>query len=214
MRIGLFGGSFNPIHDGHLRAAEEVREAMGLDLVYFIPAGSPPHKQRENLAPPDHRLRMVQAATKGNRHFMVADTEVRRSGSSYTVDTVRHFLASLRQPATLYLMMGSDAFADLHTWRECDEIARLCHLIVHTRADRNELEEPILAALNRFGYTRDSGSYVHSSGHTLSFVATTFLPISASAIRKLLQTQKSVRYLLPNDVLDYIQRHALYQALE
>lgn len=213
MRIGLFGGSFNPIHNGHLRAAEEVREAMGLDLVYFVPAGSPPHKPREDLAPPDHRLRMVQAATKGNRHFMVADSEIRRSGSSYTVDTVRQFLANPRQPATLCLMMGTDAFADLHTWKECDEITRLCELIVHTRADRHELEQPVLAAVKRFGYSESSGNYVHPSGHTVSFVATTFLPISASVIRQLIRAQKSVRYLVPNDVLDYIQRHALYQAL-
>ncbi len=97
MRVGLFGGSFNPIHFGHLRAAEEVREALALDLVYFIPAASPPHK------PPIRRslrlsidLHMVRLATKGNRHFMVSDVELRRSGRSYTIDTVRHFIATMR----------------------------------------------------------------------------------------------------------------------
>jgi nicotinate-nucleotide adenylyltransferase len=89
VRVGLFGGSFNPIHLGHLRAAEEVREAMELDLVYFIPAASPPHKSGDGLAPPDQRFRMVQLATKGNRHFMASDAEVRRGGRSYTVETVR-----------------------------------------------------------------------------------------------------------------------------
>ena len=91
MRVGLFGGSFNPIHFGHLRAAEEVREAMELDLVYFVPASSPPHKPEAELAPAEHRLQMVRLATKGNRHFMVSDAEVRRAGRSYTVDTMRHF---------------------------------------------------------------------------------------------------------------------------
>ncbi len=113
MRVGLFGGSFNPIHLGHLRAAEEVREALKLDLVYFIPAASPPHKQSSELAPAEHRLAMVRAATKGNRHFMTSDVEIRRSGRSYTIDTVRYFLATLKQPAPLYLMMGADQFAEL-----------------------------------------------------------------------------------------------------
>ena len=117
MRVGLFGGSFNPIHLGHLRAAEEVREALQLDLVYFIPAASPPHKAEGELAPAEHRLAMVRAATKGNRHFMTSDVEVRRAGRSYTIETVHYFLATLRQPATLYLMMGADQFAELESWK-------------------------------------------------------------------------------------------------
>jgi nicotinate-nucleotide adenylyltransferase len=211
VRLGLFGGTFNPIHDGHLRAAEEVREAMALDLVYFIPAASPPHKPPGNLAPADHRLRMVQLATKGNRYFMVSDCEVRRSGRSYTVDTLRFFRSAMRQPVTLYLMMGADAFAELETWRECDEIARLSNLIVHSRDHAATEERPgILAALKRFGYTKSQEHYVHPDGPTLDFVTTTFLPISSSHIRELLGAQKSARYLMPSDVLDYIQRHALY----
>src|SRR6202140_3813502 len=99
MRVGLFGGSFNPIHLGHLRAAEEAREALQLDLVYFIPAASPPHKAEGALAPAEHRLAMVRQATKGNRHFMTSDVEIRRGGQSYTIDTVRYFIATLRQPA-------------------------------------------------------------------------------------------------------------------
>ena len=133
MRVGLFGGSFNPIHLGHLRAAEEVREALKLDLVYFIPAASPPHKQSSELAPAEHRLAMVRAATKGNRHFMTSDVEIRRSGRSYTIDTVRHFLATLKQPAPLYLMMGADQFAELDSWKEPEELTRLCNFVVHTR---------------------------------------------------------------------------------
>ena len=91
MRVGIFGGSFNPIHFGHLRAAEEVREMLKLDLVYFVPASSPPHKPEGELAPAEHRLQMVRLATKGNRHFMVSDAEVRRAGRSYTIDTAKHF---------------------------------------------------------------------------------------------------------------------------
>lgn len=212
MRVGLFGGSFNPIHFGHLRAAEEVREALDLDLVYFIPAASPPHKTEGELAPAEHRLQMVRLATKGNRHFMVSDVEVRRMGRSYTVDTVRYFLSTLRKPATLSLMIGNDEFAELETWKDHGELTRLCNIVVHTRKRPGESDPPrvSLAALERFGYIEQSDHYVHPSGQTLSFLATTFLPISASWIRDNLRQRKSVRYLLPGDVVDYIERHALY----
>ena len=212
MRVGLFGGSFNPIHLGHLRGAEEVREAMALDLIYFIPASSPPHKPQGDLAPAEHRLKMVQLATKGNRHFLVSESEVRRAGRSYTVDTVRQFRANLRGAASIFLMMGGDAFGEMETWKDADEITRLASIIVHTRSPAGEAaaSTSALAAIKRFGYIKDSGHYVHPSGQTLSFVTTTFLPISASAIREKLQNKKSVRYLLSTDVLDYIERHGLY----
>jgi nicotinate-nucleotide adenylyltransferase len=212
MRVGLFGGSFNPIHFGHLRAAEEVREAMELDLVYFIPAASPPHKPGGDLAAPDQRLRMVQLATKGNRHFMVSDAEIRRGGRSYTVDTLRHFRTTMRAQTSLFLMMGTDAFAELDTWKDADEIAASSGIIVHSRMEPHDAERSTgaLASIQRFGYISNSGYYVHPSGQTLSFVTTTFLPISASTIRQKLQEQKSARYLVPADVLDYIERHGLY----
>src|ERR1700730_1559242 len=119
MRVGLIGGSFNPIHFGHLRAAEEVREALVLYLVYFVPAPSPPHKPADGLAPPEHRLEMVRLATKGNRHFMVSDVEIRRVGRSYTIDTAKHFAATMRHQASIFILMGSDQFMELETWKEC-----------------------------------------------------------------------------------------------
>src|ERR1700688_4339631 len=181
MRVGLFGGSFNPIHLGHLRAAEEDREALGL-------------------------------ATKGNRHFMASDVEIRRTGSSYSIETIRYFLATLRQPATLYLIMGADQFAELDTWKDCDELVRLTNIAVHTRFMKDESGPPRIsvAALKRFGYTQEDDHYVHTSGQKLSFVETTFFPISATEIRGKLQRGESIRYLMPADVVDYVQRHALY----
>ncbi len=210
MRVGLFGGSFNPIHFGHLRSAEEVREAMKLDLVYFIPAASPPHKIEGGLAPAEHRLAMVRLATKGNRHFMVSDAEVRRFGRSYTVDTARYFIQNLRQSAELFLMIGADLFADLETWKEADTLVTLCSLAVHTRVGPHESAQGAVAVLKRFGYVRQQDHYVHPSGQTLSFVQTTILPISATLIREKLQRRQSIRYLMPPDVEEYIARHGLY----
>lgn len=212
MRVGLFGGSFNPIHFGHLRSAEEDREAMALDLVYFVPAASPPHKTAGDLAPAEHRLAMVRLATKGNRYFMVSDAEIRRIGRSYTVDTARYFLQTLRQPFTLFLLMGADAFADLETWKEADTLVTLCSIVVHTRVGAGESNHSAgaVAVMKRFGYIKKQDHYVHPSGQTLSFVQTTILPFSATLIRDKLGRKESVRYLLPNDVADYIERHGLY----
>jgi len=211
MRIALFGGSFNPIHLGHLRAAEEDREAMGLDLIYFVPAASPPHKTPIDLAPAEHRLQMVRLATKGNRYFMVSDVEVRRSGNSFTIDTVRYFRTAMRAQPELYLIMGGDQFVELDTWKEADELTRLCNLIVHTRLSENGLgtEVPV-AILSHFGYIKEGESYLHSSGHTLNFVPTTFFPISATLIRRKLAAGESIRYLVPSDVADYMERHGPY----
>jgi len=213
MRIGLFGGSFNPIHFGHLRAAEEDREAMALDLVYFVPAASPPHKPQIELAPPEHRLQMVRLATKGNRHFMVSDVELRRSGSSFTIDTLRYFRTTMRGQAQLHLIMGGDQFEELDTWKEADELVKSCNIVVHTRLSDQQPVEPSLgplAVLKRFGYIEDKHHYVHPSGHTVTFVATTFFPISATLIRRKIAARESIRYLVPGDIVDYIQRHSLY----
>jgi nicotinate-nucleotide adenylyltransferase len=212
MRIGLFGGSFNPIHLGHLRAAEEDREAMGLDLIYFVPAAAPPHKPVGGLAPADYRLHMVRLGTKGNRHFMVSDVELRRGGNSFTIDTVRHFQSTMRGQGEFYLIVGEDQFDELETWKEADELTRLCSIIVHTRLNENDSARPELrvAALSHFGYIKNDGHYVHPSGHTVTFVATTFFPISASLIRHKIAAHQSIRYLVPSDVADYIERHALY----
>ena len=109
-------------------------------------------------------------------------------------------------------MMGSDAFAELDTWKDCDELVRLSSIVVHTRQPAGDNEPPriSLAALKRFGYIREDDHYVHPSGQTLSFVATTIFPVSATLIREKLHRQRSVRYLMPGDVVDYIQRHGLY----
>ncbi len=211
MRVGLFGGSFNPIHFGHLRAAEEVREMLKLDLVYFVPASSPPHKPEGELAPAEHRLQMVRLATKGNRHFMVSDAEIRRAGRSYTIDTAKHFTTTLRHQAQIFILMGSDQFLELETWKDCDELVKLCSIAVHTRLRDGEAAAKVsLAALNRFGYSKEQDHYVNLGGQTLSFVQTTFFPISATQIRTKIQNNESINYLLPGDVVDYIRRHALY----
>jgi nicotinate-nucleotide adenylyltransferase len=213
MRIGLYGGTFNPIHIGHLRAAEEVREAMHLDLVYFIPAGMPPHKPGGRLAPAEMRLEMVRLAIKNNLHFMISDFETKRVKRSYTIDTVRFFLSSLRQRQDWFLMMGVDAFCELDTWKAADELTSLCNLIVHTRhrKEESELSQGVLANVTRFRYREVNDHYVNMNGRELYFVKTTYFPVSATAIRRIVQQGKSIRYLVPPEVAEYIAHHRLYR---
>ncbi len=177
MRVGVFGGSFNPIHLGHLRAAEEDREAMGLDLVYFVPAASPPHKPHAGLAPAEHRLQMVRLATKGNRHFMVSDTEIRRPGQSYTIDTVRYFLSTMRGPSEIHLIMGADQFAELNTWREADELVRLCNLAVHTRESGGGEDAPTGSACdNRLFWLQSRARSLRAPKRPYAILRTHYFP--------------------------------------
>jgi nicotinate-nucleotide adenylyltransferase len=214
MRVGLFCGSFNPIHLGHLRAAEEVREVLELELVYFIPAASPRQKQKVEDSPSisEDRLRMVQLAIKGNRHFMVSDAGL-RVPDFQIVETVDYFRSTVHAQAFIFLIMGSDRFAALRTRQDSNEIVGSYSIIVHSRSAGEKVERlpGSLAFVQRLGYVAKSGYYLHPSGQTLTFVTTTYLPIASSDIRERLQKRKSVRYLVPVDVLDYIERRGLYR---
>ncbi len=213
MRIGLFGGTFNPIHLGHLRSAEEVREAFTLDRIYFVPAAQPPHKGGRDLAPATHRLRMVELAVADNPCFSASAVELERLGTSYSVDTIRHFLAVF-QPASLLFIVGIDAFRELATWKDYAVIPTLCDLLVTSRPGTltpspAQLLPVALKAL--FWYDPTTNVYRHTSGHFLILQEIAGLDIAASTIRGKVRQGKSVRYLVPPAVEAYITHHALYQ---
>jgi nicotinate-nucleotide adenylyltransferase len=213
-RVGLFGGSFNPIHLGHLRSAEEIREAFQLARIYFIPAARPPHKSNVELAPAHHRLHMVELALADNHLFSASAVELERAGTSYSVDTIRHFLAVL-QPASLVFVVGLDAFRELHTWKEYTTIPELCDLIVTSRPGipTPHPEELLPIALQGvFCYDAQANTYHHASGHTLVLHQIEGLNIAASTIRSKVREGKSVRYLVPPAVAAYIIEHTLYQS--
>lgn len=213
LRVGLFGGSFNPIHIGHLRAAEEVREAQRLDRVLFIPAALPPHKRTHQLATPQQRLEMVRLAIAGNPYFRVSDIELRRSGRSYSVDTLRE----LRQKFPnwhLYFIVGSDAFAEIHTWKEFEQLFALAHFVVVSRPGGPVAPLPrLLPVVTRraFWYAPPGLQLVHESGHRVTFQPITGFDVSATTIRRHLKRGRSIRYLVPAAVEQYIARHQIYQ---
>jgi len=211
-RVGLLGGTFNPIHFAHLRCAEEVREALNLERVLFVPSARPPHKHRTSIAPAEQRLAMVRLAVARYPAFRASTVEVRRGGPSYSVDTVRLLLR--RHPSARFVfILGSDAFREIGTWKEYETLFTLADIAVMTRPPAPltpPLEQIPLAARTRFCYANKSDVLVHESGHRVAFLQVTPIDISASAIRSLVRRRRSIRYLVPVSVERYITRNELY----
>jgi len=211
--IGIFGGTFNPIHLGHLRAAEEVRERVGLDEVRFVPAAAPPHKSAGELASAPDRLRMVELAIAHVAGFRASAIELERPGPSYSVDTLRALRNQLGEDRLVFIL-GLDAFRELHTWKDCAEIFGLSDVVVVTRPPCPDGLTPAqipLAAREAFRYDPISESFRHASGHVLTFQRITALDISAATIRAHVAARRSIRFLVPPAVEAYIVERGLYR---
>lgn len=198
-RIGVMGGTFDPIHTAHLAIAEQVREAFGLDLVLFIPAANPPHKQGRNVAPAYHRLMMTQLATYSNPCFHVSKQELERKGPSYSLLTIRELQERYGAEAELYFITGSDTINELHTWYHIEELLGSCHFVGTTRpgapVDKADL-------VKRFGCLAEE---------KIHFLAVPELEISSTDIRARVKSGKSIKYLVPAAVEEYIKKEGLYQ---
>ncbi len=210
--VGLFGGTFNPIHIGHLRGAEEIWKSFGLEKVLFIPAAIPPHKTAEGLIDARHRLEMVGIATASNPHFSTSDIELSRRGKSFSVDTIRYFLAHVKSP--LFFILGKDAFEEIETWKDYTLLFSLCNFIVTVRSGVQGMPAGRLPAglSPAFRYDAEARAWIHESGHTLHFHEIRNLDISSTAVRKLVAEGGSVKYLVPSEVEAYIFQHRLYGA--
>ncbi len=210
-RIGLFGGTFNPIHLGHLRGAEEVREAFQLEQVIFIPASVPPHKTEE-VAEASHRLEMVKLGTRGNQKFLTSDIELRRPGKSYSIDTIRYFRERHRE--ALFFILGRDAFLEIETWKDFRDLFSLCSFIIMTRPGSKKISSLPRALAPFFRYDRQVSAWVHTSGNAIFFKEINFLDISSTKVRELVGNGGSIKYLVPPEVEAYIREHGLYQKME
>ncbi|MBI2985490.1 MAG: nicotinate-nucleotide adenylyltransferase [Deltaproteobacteria bacterium] len=214
MKIGLFGGTFDPIHWGHLRNAEEVREGFSLDRLLFIPAGNPPHKKKGAAAPARDRLEMVRLAIAKNPGFALSTVEISRPGKSYSIDTVRCFAKSRGPKNSLYFILGLDAFLDIGSWKGYEEILSLCHFIITSRPGSGNsvsLSRMPIAVRRQFCYDHRKKLYRHKSGTKLFFLQLTDIAISASDIRRRLKEGGSIRYLVPLEVETYIKKIGLYR---
>src|SRR5512139_1655131 len=209
--IGVFGGTFDPIHFGHLRLAEELAEAVGLSRVRFIPAGQPPHRGAPRTAAA-HRLEMVRRAIAGNPRFEVDAREVQSPRPSYTVDTLTELRAELGTEQPLWLLLGADAFLDLTSWHEWRRLFDLAHIAVAARPGARLLQSDVMPELLRNEVSRRQVADGPAAGPAGSVLLRQMTPldISATAIRDTLARHRSARYLLPDAVLDYIHEHQLY----
>ena len=211
MRVGLFGGTFDPVHNGHLRVAEEVREQFSLERVYFIPAFVQPLKQQVMVTAAADRFRMVETATRSNTAFRASGIEIRRGGVSYSIDTIRSFVARHHE---VYFLVGLDAFSDIHLWKDFREIFVQAHLIVLVRPSRNEVKpEAVFPASVRPDVKAvDETTYEHRSGKRIYFHRVTQLDISSTKIRELARNGSSIKYLVSHGVERFIEKRRLYRA--
>jgi nicotinate-nucleotide adenylyltransferase len=191
-KIGILGGTFDPIHLGHLVLAEQVKEKLKLDQVVFIPCLRSPHKTRQKLSPAKDRYRMTQLAVEGNSSFAVSDIELKRKGLSYTVDTLTD-LKNLYPSSKIYFLTGSDVLKEFATWKDPEQIYRLAKVVIAIRPGFDEFDRR-----NRFA----KKSIV---------VPITGVDVSSSGIRQRVKKGKSIRFLVPLSVDDFIKRKKLYR---
>jgi nicotinate-nucleotide adenylyltransferase len=212
---GLFGGTFDPVHIGHLRCAAEMLEIFNLNRIIFVPASKPPHKLDADITSFYHRGQMISQAIEGNPVFSFSDVEKTREGASYSVETVEYILDKYRlDNIELYFILGQDAFHAITTWKDWERLLLMCHFAVMTRPGyQNKGLAEILGEefASRFVYEDNEDGFRGPTGQLIYFREVTFLDISSSNIRKRAATGKDIRYLVPEDVRHYIERNSLYK---
>jgi nicotinate-nucleotide adenylyltransferase len=220
-RAGIFGGTFNPIHFGHLRTALEVMEHFGLDQVLFVPTADPPHKDKKELADGRDRHAMLSLAIGDTRGFSLSDIELKRPGRTYTIDTVDQLQES-SAGISYFLIVGRDAFMEIDTWKDFPRIFEAIPLIVMSRPGETEaclkgdvpftgisdyLENKVSSG---YSFSREKNAFFHPSLKPLYLFPVTPLGISATAIRRIVRSKGSIRFLVPDPVATYIQDKRLY----
>jgi nicotinate-nucleotide adenylyltransferase len=202
VREGILGGSFDPIHNAHLHVASEAARRLALDRVVFIPARVPPHKQGRALSDAARRLEMVRLAIAGNRAFDVSDVELRRTGPSYSVDTVTTELARLGEGTEIFFLVGADQALELHTWHKVRTLAKLCTIVAVTRPGFR------LDALDELRGRLPDGMVDKLKSAALDIPPA---DVSSTDIRRRVREGKSISGLVPPAVEQYIRRHGLYR---
>ena len=220
MRIGLFGGTFDPIHRGHLRAASEVKKIFNLDPIYLIPAALPPHKTPVAVAGVDDRLAMIHLAIGDVNGITVSDVELQRSGPSYTIDTIYHFKSSQPDDAQIFLIMGMDAFLEIDTWKSHRELLEQISVIVMARPDHRHQNvqqrwkqlgdylKSNLAAGYRFSEAQ--GCFTATGLQPIHICDVNALDISSTKIRQAVKQKQTIENWVPAQVAEYINQKGLY----
>ena len=219
-RIGLFGGTFNPIHLGHVQVVREVKAGFGLDKILIIPSALPPHKEPDGVVDAEDRLEMIRLAFSDDPDFVISDVELKRSGPSYTIDTVRHFISISPENTKLYLIVGIDAFLEIDTWKSYYDLFLLIPFIVMSRTI-NEKESAKLEwkSLKNYlqskiskGYTFSftQSSFIHDKKQPVFVFNVTPVDISSTTIRKRIKKGTSIKHLVPEIIENFIKTKGLY----
>lgn len=198
-RVGFMGGTFDPIHHGHLVTAESVYESFDLDVVIFIPSGSPPHKSGSEVTAPHHRLNMTRQAVESNPHFSVSSVEIEREGPSYTIETMHHFRSCYGSDADLYFITGVDAVVEMRQWKNSEGLFELCKFIAATRP-----------GYPTDGFFRFRDRLPPEHRKNIKMLAVPALAISSSDLRSRVCRGRSIKYLVPESVEHYIYENGLY----
>ena len=201
-RIGLYGGSFDPIHNGHLIVARAIAERVGLERVIFLPSATPPHKPEEELLDPARRAEMVKLAIQDEPSFEFSDFDLTRSGPSYTIDTVAHFRQLLGREAGLHWIIGADSLPEIATWYRVSALVDACHVITAARRGWGQID---------WDEFRKTLSESQIAGLAAGMVDTPVIEIASTDIRRRIREGRSIRYLVPETVRSYIAEHGLYR---
>lgn len=216
MRLGILGGTFDPIHLGHLRVAEEIGEELELEKVYLIPAAVPPHKDTRPVTPFHHRFAMAQLAARESPRLEALDLEGRRHGLSYSIETLRQMGQMFRPKPSLFFILGTDAFLEIKTWKEYERLFDHANFVVINRpGNPTEAWKPFLQSLDLGFVPGDERDVLaHPSGNVLIYKEATLMDISSTQIRKLVAEGRSIRFLVPESVRQYLLKEGLYRTDE
>jgi len=215
MKIGLFGGTFNPFHNGHIGIIEHIKKTYGLEIIYIIPSATPPHKPDTDLAPANDRFEMVRQSIEGRKGFIVSDKELIRKGPSFTIDTIKEFKNELGETADLFLLMGSDAFFDIPTWRQKNRIFESVKIIVMLRGHFKN-HDAFISFIDEhiskgYIFNEQDNRFFHEKKQTICLCRVPRIDISSTMIRERVKYGKSIEGLVPSGVLKIIHEKELYQ---
>ncbi len=213
MRLGILGGTFNPIHFGHLRLAEEICEELSLDKTLLMPGAEPPHKDRQMVAPFSDRLNMTEIASENSDYLEASDIEGCRKGPSYSIETIKIIREKYKDRLDLFFILGSDAFKDINTWKEYKSLFLITNFVIIERPgfSFNEMESFIDSLDAGFKPCLNENSFINPEGNRIFLKNTVLMDISSTKIRQKIKKQKSINFLVPHRVKEYIFKKGLYK---
>lgn len=209
-QVGIFGGTFNPIHHGHLLIAEFAREQFNLEKVIFVTSGTPPHRD-DDLLEQESRHKLVLAAVSTNKYFEASDVEIKRTGLSYTADTMAHFHSVLGSGVKLNFIIGGDNFVQIGSWHKVEELIKACRILVAPRLEyQTEQTNPLVRKMERTDSNPDPAKYKMPENADWALIDFPGVAISSSGIRERLKDGKSVRYMVPREVNEMLMSEGYY----